>query len=66
MTWLRQQVGDPVIAAAVRKLAGGRKPYVSNVAKVLGLQIPDAVAVTPVEVARARLSAIKQLLGKRT
>lgn len=41
MAWLRSQVSDEAIAAAVEQLAAARKPFVSNVAKVLGLSIPE-------------------------
>lgn len=38
--WLKGQVGPDAVADAVDKLAGNRRPYPSNVAKVLGLSLP--------------------------
>jgi hypothetical protein len=35
LTWLRQAVGDAAIINAVERLPGGRKPYVSNISKLL-------------------------------
>lgn len=57
LTWLREHVGDAAIEAAVAQLAGQRRPYVSNVAKALGIEIPSSLALTGVDTARARIAA---------
>lgn len=40
--WLVRQVGEERALAAIAAL-GGRRPYPLNVARVLGLEIPQAV-----------------------
>ena len=65
LAWLREQVGDAAIAAAVTQLAGQRRPYVSNVAKALGIAIPSDLALTAADTARARLAALRSLIKKK-
>lgn len=65
LAWLREQVGDAAIEAAVSQLAGQRRPYVSNVAKALGIEIPSALALTGVDTARARIAALRSLIKKK-
>ncbi|MGR0117842.1 cryptic plasmid protein A [Ralstonia pseudosolanacearum] len=65
LTWLREQVGDTAIAAAVAQLAGQRRPYVSNVAKALGIAIPSDLALTGADTARARLASLRALIKKK-
>ena len=65
LVWLREQVGDAAIAAAVAQLAGQRRPYVSNVAKALGIAIPSDLALTAADTARARLAALRSLIKKK-
>lgn len=62
LVWLREQVGDTAIAAAVAQLAGQRRPYVSNVAKALGVELPRSLALTSVDTARVRLAALRSLI----
>lgn len=64
LAWLRAQVGDAAVMGAVGQLAGARKPYVSNVAKVLGLALPAVTTYTDHETARERLAAIRRQLGR--
>lgn len=40
LAWLRVQVGDQAIKTAADGLAGDRRPFVSNIIKVLGLTLP--------------------------
>jgi hypothetical protein len=62
LDWLIAQVGEEAVEDACSRLAGQRKPYVSNVAKLLGLTPPEALkASTPAE-ARQRLAVIKNIL----
>ncbi|CAH0444196.1 hypothetical protein LMG10661_00720 [Ralstonia syzygii subsp. syzygii] len=65
LTWLREHVGDAAIEAAVAQLAGQRRPYVSNVAKALGIEIPSSLALTGVDTARARIAALRALIKKK-
>jgi hypothetical protein len=65
LEWLISQVGLVVVEQACIELAGQRKPYVSNLAKVLGLEPPESVRVTPKEVARTRLSVLKDVLKSK-
>lgn len=62
LTWLREQAGDAAICDALGRLAGGRKPYVSNLAKILGLTIPESTEVADDETARRHLDGILQML----
>jgi hypothetical protein len=62
LAWLRTQVSDDAIAAAVEQLAGARRPYITNVCKVLGLTIPDGMEVASREEALRHLAAIRAKL----
>ena len=62
LAWLRGQVGDDAIREAVGRLAGARKPYVSNLAKILGLTVPASAEVADDETARRHLDNIRQIL----
>ena len=44
--WLIEQVGAEALAEAETRLQGARKPYPSNLAKVLGLTLPDSLKRT--------------------
>ena len=69
--WLVAQVGAEAVEAAAANLAGGRRPYVSNIAKALGLVVPAAVAAEPApkptdrETARQRVAALRRALAPR-
>lgn len=63
LDWLVSQVGEEAIANACKQLAGSRKLYVSNIAKVLGLCPPAELAVTSREEAHGHLEVIHKLLG---
>ena len=62
--WLRESQGDSVILDAISKLAGARKPYLSNVLKILNLQAPNNLLLTDRDVARAHLANLKAMLPK--
>jgi hypothetical protein len=62
LAWLRTQVSDDAIAAAVEQLAGARRPYITNVCKVLGLTIPDGMEVASREEGLRHLAAIRAKL----
>lgn len=63
LAWLIEQVGVDAVLSACERLAGHRKPYVSNVAKVLGLPIPDDVIVTPRATALVRIQELRRRFG---
>lgn len=65
LDWLVAQVGCEAVAAACHDLAGRRRPYVSNLAKALGLTPPADLALTPPDVAREHLAKIRALLSGR-
>jgi len=62
LAWLRSQVSDEAIAAAVERLVGARRPFVSNVAKVLGLIVPEGMDRSTREEALRHLAAIRAKL----
>jgi hypothetical protein len=65
LDWLVSQVGLPAVELACSQLAGERKAYVSNLAKVLGLTLPDSVSATPKHEALVHLTSIKNILKTR-
>ena len=44
--WLIEQYGAEAVAEAETRIAGARKPYPSNIAKVLGATLPEALKRT--------------------
>lgn len=60
--WLLRQVGDEALRNACMSLSGNRHLYVSNLAKVLGLQPPAELTLTPSEVAHRHLQEMRELL----
>lgn len=62
LAWLRDRVGDASIVGAVGQLAGNRKPYLSNVAKALGVALPERLEATDRETALKHLAAIRAKL----
>lgn len=64
LAWLRETQGDSVILNALSQLSGARKPFVSNVLKILNLEAPDNLLLTDRDVARAHLANLKAMLPK--
>jgi hypothetical protein len=62
--WLIEQFGAEAVAEAETRLAGARKPYPSNIAKVLGATLPEALKRTENAAAREKLAAMKAMLTK--
>lgn len=62
LSWLRSTVGDDAIRDAIGRLAGRRKPFVSNLCRVLGVEVPPAV-VEPSKAALSREEAMQRLEG---
>ena len=65
LEWLIAQVGIEAVAEACGRLAGMRRAYPSNVAKVLGLSPPTELALASREDAQRHLDAIARILGRR-
>ena len=62
--WLIKTVGEEAVINAIGKLSGNRKPYISNVAKVLGVEIPKEVILTPQTEAKKHLSNMLKMLNQ--
>jgi hypothetical protein len=70
--YIVERVGEAHATAAIGRLAGRRRPYPFNIAKVLGIRLPDAadLPLLPEALAsRTRAAAkamaeIKKTLGK--
>lgn len=65
LEWLISRVGTDAVEAACNLIPGRRRPYVSNVAKALGLVPPSNLAVAPLDVARQHLSEFRVLLRRK-
>jgi len=63
--WLIEQVGAEALAEAETRLQGARKPYPSNLAKVLGLTLPESLKRTENAAARQKLAELKNIIEKR-
>lgn len=63
--WLIEQVGAEALAEAETRLRGARKPYPSNLAKVLGLTLPDSLKRTENAAARQKLAELRRILDER-
>lgn len=61
LDWLITQVGHEAVISACDKLAGGRKPFPSNIAKILELQVPGDLVFTPRDDALRLLKGILDL-----
>ncbi|MEX3901258.1 MULTISPECIES: hypothetical protein [Paraburkholderia] len=68
LAWLRAQVGDAAIAAAVQRCTGPTKPYLSTLCRLLGVTAPRFIApraqVASVT-AEQSLATIRQILASR-
>ena len=58
-------MGAEALAEAETRLQGARKPYPSNLAKVLGLTLPDSLKRTENAAARQKLAELKNIIEKR-
>lgn len=47
LAWLRAQAGDAAIRDTIATLPGQRRPYLSNIARALGLVLPASLAADP-------------------
>lgn len=62
LAWLIAQVGEKTVELVCSELSGTRRPYVSNLAKALGLVPPDSVIATSPAEAKKHLAVLKCLL----
>lgn len=65
VAWLIDQAGFDAVQQACEKIAGNRKLYQTNLAKILGLSIPQSIIVTPVSEARGRVRDLLILVSSR-
>jgi hypothetical protein len=61
--YLVETCGLGRVEHARSQLLGRTKPYVSNIAKILGVAIPDDVLISTREDGRKQLAEIKKLLS---
>ncbi|WP_299163839.1 cryptic plasmid protein A [Accumulibacter sp.] len=59
IAWMIEQVGFAAVQEACGRLAGGRRLYPTNLAKALGLTIPDSVVATPASAALERIRELR-------
>lgn len=62
LVWLREHVGDAAIVAAVDQLPGTRKPYLSNIVKLLGVSLPEWLKITDRDTALKHIAALRAKL----
>ncbi|KAB2937412.1 MAG: cryptic plasmid protein A [Rhodocyclaceae bacterium] len=65
LRWLIDQAGVAAVEDACMRLAGSRRAYVSNIAKILGLQPPKDLELASRENAERHLAAINRILGRK-
>lgn len=63
--WLIETYGAEAVAEAETRLAGARKPYPSNIAKVLGATLPDNLKLTETAAARQKLAELRRMLESK-
>ena len=61
-TWLIETYGAEAVAEAETRIAGARKPYPGNIAKVLGATLPEAIKRTENAAARQKLAELRRML----
>jgi hypothetical protein len=60
--WLIETYGAEAVAEAETRIAGERRPYPSNIAKVLGVSLPEALKRTENAAARQKLAELRRML----
>lgn len=63
--WLIEQFGAEAVAEAETRITGARKPYPSNVAKVLGVTLPESLNRTENAAARQKLAELRRMLERK-
>ncbi len=66
LRWLIDNVGHDAIREAIQRIPGNRRPYVSNVAKVLGVTPPKSLEIADRETALRHIDAIRRQLAKKS
>jgi hypothetical protein len=64
LCYLLSEFGEAAVCSARERLAGSRRPYVSNVAKVMGVKIPVIVETTNSPVAEDELAKMSSILKR--
>lgn len=62
--WLIEQYGAEAVSQAERQLAGARKPYPSNIAKILGAELPENLKYTSRETAQDNIAKLKEIVAR--
>ncbi len=63
--YLIKRCGEQRVAQAIASLPGARKPYLSNIAKAIGIEIPtDLQPAERSERGNAGLAAVREQLAK--
>lgn len=63
LDYLVATCGFDRVQKARESLSGRTRPYCSNIAKALGVTIPEDVVITPREDGRRELAAIRRMLA---
>lgn len=64
--WLIENFGAEEVEKAEMRLKGSRRPYPSNIAKVLGVTLPEALKLTENASARQKLAEMERFLKSRS
>lgn len=60
--WLLEKFGAEALAEAETRLKGSRRPYPGNLAKVLGVPLPESLKRTENAAARQKLAELRRML----
>lgn len=63
--WLLEKFGAEALAEAEARLKGSRRPYPSNIAKVLGATLPESLKRTENAAARQKLAELRRMLERK-
>lgn len=63
--WLLEKFGAEALAEAEARLKGSRRPYPSNLAKVLGATLPENLKRTENAAARQKLAELRRMLERK-
>ena len=65
LAWLVERAGADAVREAVARIPGDRRPYVTNVARVLALELPRLLALPPTDSPNRRAVAEKLAVLRR-
>lgn len=63
VAWLIDQVGAQAVEDACAELAGRRRAYPSNLAKVLAIDLPKSLTLTPSDRAIEKIAELRARFG---